>query len=152
MEYWNTVWLKAPAKYRIPANIALLHSTQSNQERTRAGPAPSAAVAVYWGDGVCPGGVCPGGTYLPGRGCLPRWGGVSAQGVGCLPSGGVCPGDVSSQGVSAWECVSQHPLGKTPPLVDRMTDRCKNITFPQLRLRTVKSTLYMLMRLLLSTS
>ena len=46
---------------------------------------------------------------------------VSAQG-GCLPR--VCG-------------VSQHALGQTPP-VNRMTDRCKNITFPQLCLRTVK--------------
>ena len=43
---------------------------------------------------------------LPGR-CLPR--GVSAQ-EGCLPWGGVC----------------QTPL-------NRITDRCKNITLPQLR-------------------
>ena len=48
--------------------------------------------------------------------------------------GGVCPGG----GVSAREGV--HPSmhwGRHPPPVDRMTDRCKNITFPQLRLRTV---------------
>ena len=31
MEYWNTVWLNAPAKYRIPANITLLYSTQSKK-------------------------------------------------------------------------------------------------------------------------
>ena len=45
-------------------------------------------------------------------GCLPR---------GCLPRGGVCWGGVSA------------PLhaGIHPPPVDRMTDRCKNITLPQ---------------------
>ena len=41
--------------------------------------------------------------------------GVSAGGGGCLPRGGVC----------------------TPPPVNRITDRCKNIIFLQLRLRTV---------------
>ena len=39
---------------------------------------------------------------------------------GCVQGGvrGVCV-----QGVSAWGC--------TPPPVDRMTDACENITFPQ---------------------
>ena len=40
------------------------------------------------------------GVYLPGG--VPAWGGVPAR-------GGTCPG--------------------TPPTVNRMTDRCKNITF-----------------------
>ena len=53
--------------------------------------------------GLC---VCPGLCVCLG-GCLPR--GVSAQ-EGCLPGGGVC----------------QTPL-------NRITDRCKNITLPQLR-------------------
>ena len=47
-------------------------------------------------------------------------GGVSAQGVSA--QGGVCPGDV------CLGCVSKHALRQTPPQVDRMTDRCKNIT------------------------
>ena len=34
-----------------------------------------------------------------------------------------------------------HPWGLYTFLVNRMTDRCKNITFPQLRLRTVKTSL-----------
>ena len=63
--------------------------------------------------GVCPGrvsaqGVCDQGDVCPGG----VWPGVSAQ-------GGVCPGGV---------------CGRPPaPPVDRMTDRCKNITLPQLR-------------------
>ena len=62
-------------------------------------------------------------------GCLP--GGVSAQGGVCpggvSAQGGVCLGCVSAQGcVSAWGGVCQTPL-------NRMTDRCKNITLPQLR-------------------
>ena len=88
-----------------------------------------------------PGGVCR-GCLLRGcllRGCLPR--GVSAG--GCLPGvsaqGGVCPGvvclggcllrGVSAPGGVCWGCVY---LLRVPP-VNRMTDRCKNITLPQLR-------------------
>ena len=66
------------------------------------------------------------------------WGGglakgeVSAQGGVCLE--GVCLGGVSVQGVSAYGgCLS-----KVTPPVNRITDRCENITFPQLLLRTVK--------------
>ena len=62
-----------------------------------------------------------------GRGGLSAQSGVSAQGCppgGCLPRRRVY--------------VSQHALKQTPPPpVNRITDRCKNITFPQLRLRTV---------------
>ena len=44
--------------------------------------------------------------------------------------GGVCP-----RGVSVWGClprghVSQHALGQTHPM-NRITDRCTNITLPQ---------------------
>ena len=53
---------------------------------------------------------------------------VSAQGCVCLPGG------MSAQG-----SVSQHVLRQNPPPVDRMTDRCKNITLPQLRLETKDS-------------
>ena len=53
---------------------------------------------------ICLGGVCSGGR-------LPRRWGVSAWGRGCLPRGSCIP-----------ECT-----------VDRMTDRFKNITLPQLR-------------------
>ena len=55
-------------------------------------------------------------------------GGVPARGLrGCTcPAGSTCRG-----------CASQHALRQTPPLVNRMTDRCKNITLPQLRFLTV---------------
>ena len=81
--------------------------------------------------------VCLGGC-LP-RGCLPG---------GCLPTGGVCLGDVCSGGVSSQMgvsargvCVSQHALRQTPqPLwTEFLTHACENITFPQLRLRTVNT-------------
>ena len=51
--------------------------------------------------------------------------------------GGVCLMGVSAQWVSVQGGVSQHALGQTPPHLDRMTDRCKNITLLQLRFRTV---------------
>ena len=62
---------------------------------------------------------------LPGGSVSPA--GISAQG-GCLPGRGHLPRG----------CVSQHTLGQTPLRpVERKTDRCKNITFPQIRLWTV---------------
>ena len=52
--------------------------------------------------------------------------------------GGVCSGGVCSRGMSApgGACllsrgVSQHAMRQTPSPVNRMTDRCKNITLPQ---------------------
>ena len=70
---------------------------------------------IVWtaSSGVCPlGGCLPRGSHQKGvsaqRGCLPR---------GCIPA-----------------CTEADP----PPLwTEWLTDRCKNITFPQLRLRTV---------------
>ena len=56
---------------------------------------------------------------------------------GCLLRGGVCRGGgVCVQGVSAPLHAGIHPLR----LVNRMTDVCENITFPQLLLRTVIKT------------
>ena len=55
-------------------------------------------------------------------------GGVCSRGVstlgGCLLPGGVCSGGVCSRGRGV---VSQHALRQTPPAVNRMTNRCKNI-------------------------
>ena len=111
---------------------------QTRQECIPVGCVPSAAVAVCWEGGICPRGVCPGGgVCLPRGWCLPGRG-VSAQGEGC-----VCPGGgMSAQGVvSAGEggCLPRGVylprgcLADTPHPVNRMTDRCKNITLPQLR-------------------
>ena len=59
--------------------------------------------------------------------------------VGCVPSAAVTVSGVSCLwGVSAWGYL---PKWGVHPLVNRMTDMCKNITFPQLRLRTVKTSL-----------
>ena len=56
--------------------------------------------------------------------------GVSAR--RCLPGGGVCPGRCLRRGVFIPACT-----GADPPLVNRFTDACENITFPQLLLLTV---------------
>ena len=75
----------------------------NKQESIPVGCVPSAAV-------VAGGGGCASGGMLPLGVCFP---------VGVLPRGDVC--------IPA--CT-----GKTAPtLVNRMTDACKNITFPQLR-------------------
>ena len=114
---------------------------------------------------VCPGKgcVCPEGVSAE-RGCLPRGGvclgrGVSAWGVspqrvsawgvsdleglpravsarGCLPGGqGVC------LGVSTWGrglSVPVHAGIHSPLWTEFLTYACENITFQELRLRTVK--------------
>ena len=74
---------------------------------------------------------------LMGGGCLPS--GVSAWGClsgGCLPrrGRGVCPGGVCLEVSAGGEGV--HPLLWT----EFLTHTCENITFPQLRLRTIKNT------------
>ena len=87
---------------------------------------------LYKGDG-----------YLPRSGGVSVWG-VSAQGVsvqGCVCPGGCTP---SSPCRSPIACCNTSPCplhaGIHSPPVNRMTDRCKNITFPQLRLRVVART------------
>ena len=94
---------------------------------------------------VSEGGVCLDGVCVQGE-CLPR-GCVSRMGV-CL---GVCVQDGCLPGVCVWPregcvCLGAVCLGvyapiacwDTPPLwTEWLTDRCKNITFPQLRLRAV---------------
>ena len=93
------------------------------------------------GGGVCFGGVvsAPGGMSVRGSVC--SWG--VCLGGSLLP-GGVCSGGICSQGVSTllWGgVVSQHALRQTPhPPVNRMTDRCKNITLATTSLRPVIST------------
>ena len=68
---------------------------------------------------------------LGGGGCLPR--GCVCLG-GCLPRG-VCPGMYTSW--TQRQTPQLHARIHTPP-VNRITDRCKNITFPRIRLRAVK--------------
>ena len=68
---------------------------------------------------VSPSMLCAGGDLLLGGSSQ---GGPHPWGVGgLLPVGGSPPGGIS-----------QHALRQMPP-VNRMTDACKNITFPELR-------------------
>ena len=79
----------------------------------------------------CPGGGCPGGV-CPGVCVCVSGGGVSRRGF--------CPGYVSREGAV---CVSREggvqgvSATHTPPPVNKITDACENITFPQLLLRMV---------------
>ena len=81
-------------------------------------------MVITGGGGVCLGGEClPGGlpgVFLPNGVCL----------LGCVCLGGVYLGDFCLRGCLPGDC--------THPAVNRMTDRCKNITFLQLRLWVVK--------------
>ena len=91
---------------------------------------------------------CPGGwmsAWSRGGGWMSAWsrgGWMSAwsRGGGCLPGPGgvdVClvPGGSAWSGGGGWS--SQHALRQTPP-VNRMTNRCKNITLATTSLRPVK--------------
>ena len=115
------------------------------------GCVPSAAVAVcWWGvsasvhTGIHPPGPGPG--HPPGLAWTPpglgldtpqawpghplAWAWTSPLGLGLDT-----PVGLGLDTPRAWAWTT--PRGQTPLSVDRMTDRCKNITFPQLRLRTV---------------
>ena len=107
------------------------------QECIPVGCIPSASVTIS-GMGCLPRGCPP-------RGCSPRE--VSAWGClprGCLPGGclpsrvclGVCLGVCLPRGCTP---PAHRMLGYKQPPVNRITDRCKNITFPQLHLRNVIS-------------
>ena len=68
---------------------------------------------MHWAEGVCVSYDALGRRGVSAWGCLPRR--VSAQG-----------------GVPAWGMYPSMHWGRHTP-VNRMTDRCKNITLPQLR-------------------
>ena len=73
--------------------------------------------------------------------CPVQWpsdGGGGLSSDGCLPRGDVCPGRVSGFWVSAQGVYTPRTQRQTPPPVNRITDRCQSITFPQLLWRTVK--------------
>ena len=85
------------------------------------GGIPAQGGVPTWGC-TCPGGCTCLGVYLPG--------GVSAQGGVYLPKGGVPAQGVPAQGGWGCTCPWGVPAQVLPP-VNRMTDRCKNITLPQ---------------------
>ena len=80
---------------------------------------------------LCAGGVSSLGGSPLGEGGLLWERGVSSGGGGLLWGRGVSSRGVSSGGSPpGGVVVSQHALRQTPP-VNRMTNRCKNITLPQ---------------------
>ena len=86
---------------------------------------------VHWpsGGGLPAGGV-PAWGGVPPRGCTCRGdllGGCTCQG-GVPARGGDLPGGVPTQGIPGQGGV---PAQVPPPPVNRMTDKCKNITLPQ---------------------
>ena len=93
------------------------------------------------GGGLLRGGSGPGGCLLRG-GVVLHAGGVSALG-GCLLPGGVWSGGFSMAGGSGKE---NPPGWENPsPPVNRMTDRCKNITLAKTSFRPVKNNLCLTM-------
>ena len=82
-------------------------------------------------------------SMLCARGCMLLGGALSR---GCIVQGVPAPGGMhGSGGCLVWGVpglggrvvVSQHALRQIPPPVNRMTNRCKNITLPQTCLRAV---------------
>ena len=79
----------------------------------------------------CLEGVPAQGMYLPGG--VPAQGGVPARGGVPAQRGCTCPGGVPANGGVYMPRGVYLPGGYLPryfPLVNRMTDRCKNITLP----------------------
>ena len=104
------------------------HSTRLHSSRMRTARALTVSPSMLCTVGV----PCSRGVPGPG-GCLVQ--GVAWSMEGCLvwgvPGlGGFWSGGVWFRGVPGLGVVSQHALRQTP-LVNRMTDRCKNITLPQ---------------------
>ena len=115
------------------------------QERIPVGCVPSAAVAVTGGSPHTPGSRSPPEQAAPQA----RSPSTSPLGVDLekpppprpdplnFPPGGG-PGNLQGMlGYSSPETCCKACWDTTPPSVNRITDSCKNITFPQLRLRAV---------------
>ena len=91
------------------------------------------------GGGVC---LVPGGFSLAGGFSLPGGGGGVCLVRGVLPgggsawSGGVLPAWGGLPGLGAFSLAGGFSLADPPP-VNRMTDRCKNITLATTSLRPV---------------
>ena len=97
---------------------------------------------VYLAGGTCLGGTCP-GVYLPGEGVyLPRgtcWHRVYLPRGVYLPESCIwyylyaasTPTECQHLCSSLYSVTQVHAGIQPPPPVNRMTDRCKNITLPQ---------------------
>ena len=92
--------------------------------------------SMHWAGGCIP--ACTGqGVCIPA--CTGRGGGVYQHALGRRVSILACPGGCLPRGVSAKVGVSAGGVAAPPETIgrhlpmDRMTDRCKNVTLPQLR-------------------
>ena len=112
---------------RWKLGLTQLKKNNLKQDCIQVGCVPSTVVAMSIPACTGQGCVYPSMHWAGGGVCIPTCSGqgVSARGW-CLPGGGVCAGG----------CIT----ACTPPLwTEWLTDRCKNITFPQLRLQTAKT-------------
>ena len=100
----------------------ILHSSRMHTDRLLT---VSPSMHCAGGGGVCPGGVCRGG-------CLPR-GWVSAPScICCYLYAASTPTECQHQCSCLCSMTQVHAGIHTPPPVNRMTDRCKNITLSQI--------------------
>ena len=107
--------------YKARTELTRMHSSMMRTARLLpVSPHMHCSRGVYLWGGCLVGGVPAWGVYMPRGVYLPR--GVPTQGV-CLPGG-----------VPAWGLYlprGRGYLSRYSPPVNRMTDRCKNITLPQ---------------------
>ena len=122
----NSSW-ELPIKEAM--SMRMQYKTRMHSSRMRTGRSLTVCRSLLPRGGVCfpgVGGVCLWGVSAPGDVSAPRrvsaLGGVSAPRGCLLPEGGV---------------VSQHALRQTLPPVNRMKNRCKNITLATTSLRPV---------------
>ena len=143
------VWrgVPGPGGYLVPGGVPGLGGVPGPREGV---PGPR---GVYLVPGGVPG---PRGVYLvPGgctwsRGCTWSQGGVPGLG-GCTWSwGGVLgPRGVPGPGGCTWSWGGV-PAQYSPPPVNRMTNRCKNITLPQTSFADGNNNIYVVLMVLVS--
>ena len=108
---------------------SIIRTTRSLPYGGGGGPLSKGGLCLRGGSlskgGLCPAGVSVGGGLCPG---------VSVQEGLCLGGGDLCPGRSLYGGVSVQGGLCPRGLlTEIPSSVNRITDRCKNITLPQLR-------------------
>ena len=114
-----------------PGGCLLLGGSPSREGASFRGVPPSRGVSLAEGGLLCRGSPWQRGVSLAEGGLLGRGGSPWQR-------GSPWQGGLLGRGVVA----SQHALRQTPPLVNRMTDRCKNITLATTSLRPVMDRVY----------
>ena len=129
-----------------------MHKTRMHSSRMRTARSLTVSPSICGGGGAWQGGMVGRGHAwwrgMCGRGACME-GGVHGRGVACMAREGICGkgGGICARGGAsvvgkghAWQrcmhgrgaCVAGgHACHTRPPPVDRMTDGCKNITYPQ---------------------